>query len=135
MHVCIFISLKKIQVGCSLKRDDNDWNTNYDRENFNFLWSKNQFLFSPLPFASLLSLALCKASSHNHFAFLHLFFFGMVLITASCTVLQPLSIVLQAICLPDLIPWIYSSPPVYNHRRFDLEQIKQQKRAVKRMKR
>ena len=43
---------------------------------------------SPLPFASLLSLALCKASSHNHFAFLHLFFFGMVLITASCTVLQ-----------------------------------------------
>ena len=48
---------------------------------------------------------------------------------------KPLSIVLQAVCLPDLIPWIYSSPPVYNHSRFDLEQIKQQKRAIKRVKR
>ena len=25
------------------------------------------------------------------------------------------SIVFQAFCLPDLIPWIYSSPPLYNH--------------------
>ena len=33
---------------------------------------------------------------------------------------EPLSTVLQAFCLPDLIPWIYSSPPLYNHRRFDL---------------
>ena len=30
--------------------------------------------FSPLPFASLLFIAICKASSDNHFAFLHLFF-------------------------------------------------------------
>ena len=29
-----------------------------------------------------------KSSSDNHFAFLHFFFFGMVLLTASCTVLQ-----------------------------------------------
>jgi len=35
--------------------------------------------FSPLPFASLLFSAICKASSDNHFAFLHFFFFGMVL--------------------------------------------------------
>ena len=27
---------------------------------------------------------------------------------------KPLSIVLQALCLPDLIPWIYLSPPLYN---------------------
>ena len=40
--------------------------------------------FSPLPFTSLFS-AICKASSDNHFASLHLFFLGMVLITASCT--------------------------------------------------
>ena len=39
------------------------------------------FLFSPSPFISLLSSAICKASSDNHFAFLH--FFGMVLVTAS----------------------------------------------------
>ena len=41
--------------------------------------------FSPLPFTSLLFSAICKASSDNHFAFLHFYFLGMVLITASCT--------------------------------------------------
>ena len=41
--------------------------------------------FSPLPLASLLFSAIYKASSDNHFAFLHFFFLGMVLITASCT--------------------------------------------------
>ena len=30
--------------------------------------------------------------------------------------------VLQVICLPDLITWIYSSPPLYNHKGFDLGQ-------------
>ena len=42
------------------------------------------FLFS-FAFASLLFTAICKVSSENHFAFLHFFFLGMVLITASCT--------------------------------------------------
>ena len=41
--------------------------------------------FSPLPLASLLFSAIYKASSDNHFAFLHFFFLGMVLIPASCT--------------------------------------------------
>ena len=41
--------------------------------------------FSPLPFASLLFSAIYKAFSENHFVFLHFFFLGMVLITASCT--------------------------------------------------
>ena len=41
--------------------------------------------FSPLPLASLLFSAICKASSDNHLAFLHFFFLGMVLIIASCT--------------------------------------------------
>ena len=41
--------------------------------------------FSPLPLASLLFSAICKASSGNHFAFLYFLFLGMVLITASCT--------------------------------------------------
>ena len=44
--------------------------------------------FSPLLLASLLFTATCKASSDSHFAFLHFFFLGMVLITASCTVSQ-----------------------------------------------
>ena len=37
--------------------------------------------FSPLPFTSLLFSAICKASSDNHFAFLHFFFLKMVFIT------------------------------------------------------
>ena len=37
--------------------------------------------------SSLLFSAIGKASSDNHFAFLNFFFLGMVLITASCTVL------------------------------------------------
>ena len=44
--------------------------------------------FSPLLFASLLFTAVCKASSDSHFVLLHFFFLEMVLITASCTVLQ-----------------------------------------------
>ena len=41
--------------------------------------------FSPWPSASLLFLAICKASSDNHFALLHFLFLEMVLIIASCT--------------------------------------------------
>ena len=41
------------------------------------------FLFS-LPLASLLFSAIFKFSSDNHVVFLHFFFLGMVLITASC---------------------------------------------------
>ena len=40
--------------------------------------------FSPLPFTFLHFTAIYKASSDNHFALLHFFFLGMVLITASC---------------------------------------------------
>ena len=43
---------------------------------------------SPLLFGSLLSSATCKASSDNHFACLLFFFFGIILFTASCTILQ-----------------------------------------------
>ena len=41
--------------------------------------------FSPLLFATLSFKAICKASSDSHFAFLHYFFLGLVLIPASCT--------------------------------------------------
>ena len=33
---------------------------------------------------------------------------------------KPSSIVLQALCPWDLIPWIYFSLPLYNHKEFDL---------------
>ena len=40
---------------------------------------------SPLLFTSLLLTATCKASPDSHFAFLHFFSMGMVLIPVSCT--------------------------------------------------
>ena len=43
---------------------------------------------SPLLFTSLVSLAIGKASSDNRFAFWLFFFFGMVLFTASCTLME-----------------------------------------------
>ena len=43
---------------------------------------------SPLLFVSLLFSAICKASPDNHFAFLHFFFFRIVLVTTCCTMLQ-----------------------------------------------
>ena len=53
--------------------------------------------FSPLPFASLLFTAICKASSDNHFAFLHFFFLGMVWSLPPVQCHEPPSIVLQAL--------------------------------------
>src|SRR5574337_45105 len=44
--------------------------------------------FSPLLFTSLLLTAICKASPDSHFAFLHFFSMGMVLIPVSCTMSQ-----------------------------------------------
>ena len=76
-------------------------------------------LFPPLPFTSIFFIAIFKASSDNHFAFLHFFFLGMVLITASCTMLQTCAHSSSG-TLSDLIPWIYLSLPLYNHKGFDL---------------
>ena len=79
-----------------------------------FLWNsafKWEYLsFSPLRFTSLLFSAICKASSDNHFAFLH-FFLGMVLITASYRILWT-SVHSSSDILSARIPWIYLSPPL-----------------------
>ena len=75
---------------------------------------------SPLSFTSFLFSAICKASSDNHFAFLHFFFSGLVLVTTYCTCHEPLSIVYHALCLSEVVPQIYFSLPLYNHKGFDL---------------
>ena len=77
---------------------------------------------SPLPFASLLFSAICKASSDSHFAFLHFFFLGMVLITASWTMSRT-SVHHSSDTLSHLIPCIYLSLPLYNCKGFDLGHI------------
>ena len=69
--------------------------------------------FSLLPFTSLLFSAICKASSDNHFAFLHFFFLG---ITASCTSMWWTLGHSSSGTLSDLILWIYLSLPLYDVR-------------------
>ena len=75
--------------------------------------------FSPLPFTSLLFSAISKASSDNRFAFLHFFSFGWSWSLPPVQCHEPLSTVLQPLCLSDLIPWIYFSLPLYNFKGFD----------------
>ena len=75
--------------------------------------------FSPLPFASLLFTAICKASSDKHFAIFHFFSLGMVLIPASCT-MSWTSIYSSSGTLSDLIPWNLFLILLYNHKGFDL---------------
>ena len=74
--------------------------------------------FSPLPLVFLLFLTICKPSLYSHFAFLHFFFLRMVLTTASCT-MSWTSIHSSSGTLSDLIPWIYLSLSLYNHKGFD----------------
>ena len=69
-----------------------------------------------MPVTFLLPSAICKVSSDNHLSFSHFLFFGMVLVTASWTMSQTPIIALQILCLPDLFPWIYLSPPLCNHK-------------------
>ena len=72
-----------------------------------FLWDsafKWVYLsFSPLLFASLFSIAICKAISDSHFAFLHFFFLGMVLIPVSYTMSRT-SVHSSSGTLSDLVP-------------------------------
>ena len=109
------LMLSSISLHCSLKKAFLSplailWNSA-------FSWG--YLYFSPLPFASLLFSGICKASSDNHFAFSHLLFLGMVWLPPSVQCYRIPSIVLQGLCLPDLICWIYSSPPLYNCKGFD----------------
>ena len=71
--------------------------------------------FFPLPFTSLLFIAVCKASSEIILPFLHFFFLRMVLITASCTMSRTF-VHSSSDTLSDLIPWIYLSLPLYSHK-------------------
>ena len=59
--------------------------------------------FSPLPLGSVLFSAICKVSSDSHFAFLHFFFLGMVLIIASCRISRT-SVLSSSGTLSDLVP-------------------------------
>ena len=68
-------------------------------------------------FTSLLFTAIFKAFLDNHFAFLHLFFFWMVLIPASCT-MSWTSVHSSSGTVSDLTPCIYFSLSLYNPKGF-----------------
>ena len=82
-----------------------------------FKWVYFPFLLCLLPL--FFSQVICKASSDNHFAFLHFFFLGMVLIPVSCT-MSWTSVHSSSGTVSYLIPWVFLSLPLYNRKRFDL---------------
>ena len=102
---------------CSLKKAFLSLLANLWNSAFSWIY----FYLSPLLFVSLLSSAICKVSSDNHFVFLHFFLFGLVLATASGTILQTsfhgssgtLSTISNL-----LNPFVTS--PLYNVKGFDL---------------
>ena len=71
--------------------------------------------------ASLLSSAICKASSDTILPFYVSFSWGWFWPLSLVKCHSPPSIVLQALCLSDLILWIYLSFPLYNCKGFDLD--------------
>ena len=81
-----FLLFSSISLHCSLKKSflflvATLWNSAF---------SCMYLSLSLLLFTSLLSSTICKASSDNHSAFLHFFFFGMVLFALSYTVIMGL---------------------------------------------
>ena len=76
--------------------------------------------FSPLLFTSLLFTAICKASPDSHFAFLHFFSMGMVLITVSCTMSRTSFYSSSGTLSIRFSPLNLFLTPLYNHKGFDL---------------
>ena len=87
---------------------------------WNSVFSWIYFSLSPLLSASLPPSAICKAFSENHFSFCFSFSFGLFCLLLPVQYYRPPFIILQAHCLLDLIPWIYSPPALHIHRGFDL---------------
>ena len=83
---------------------------------FAILWNSTfnwiYLSLSPLPVTSLHSSAVCKASSDNPFAFLHVFPLGWFQSLPLIQYYRPPSIVLQALCLPNLIWVTQASSPL-----------------------
>ena len=74
--------------------------------------------FSPLPLASLLFSAIFKASSDNHFSFLHFFSWGWSWTPPPVQRHELPSTVLQALCLSHILPWICLLLLLYNCKGF-----------------
>ena len=95
------------------QRVGHDWATELN-------WT--ELSLSPMLFVSLLSSPVYKVFSDNHFAscFYFSLFLWVVLFPASCTMLWTSVRISSALCLLDLILWTCLSPPLYNHREFEV---------------
>ena len=80
----------------------------------------------PLPFVPLLFSVSCKTSSANTLPCYIFFSWGWFWSSPTVQCYKPLSVVPQVPSLPDLIPWIYLSPPLYNQ---DLNLVKTRHRT------
>ena len=77
--------------------------------------------FSPLPFTSLFFSAIVKPPQETTLPSCVSLSLGWFWSPHPVQCYELLPIVLQTLCLPDLIiPWIYSSPPLYNQKGFYL---------------
>jgi len=89
-----------------------------------FLWNSAfrwiYLSFSLLPFTSLLFSAFIRPPQTTVLPFCISFSWGWSRSQPPVQCYKPLSIVLQAFCLSDLVPWIYLSLPLCNHMGFDL---------------
>ena len=81
--------------------------------------------FSPLPSASVLFSAICNGLLRQSFCLFCVYFpWGWSWSSSHVQCHEPLSIVLQALCISDLIPWIYLSLPLYNPKGSGKEYVK-----------
>jgi len=76
--------------------------------------------FSPLPFTSHLFSAILRLPQTSIFSFCISFSWGWSWSLPPVQCNEPLSIVLQALCLSDVTPGIYMSLPLYNRKGFGL---------------
>ena len=100
-----------ISLHCSLRKDFFLLLAAYCTSAFIYIFT------SPLPFTSLLVWLICSASSDSYYFFGMSFSSGQFL---SHLWYNVTNIVLQALCLSDIVPWIYLSLPLYNCKGFDL---------------
>ena len=76
--------------------------------------------FAPLPLLLSFSQLFVRTPQTTILPFWISFSWGWFWSPPAVQCYKPPSIVLQSLCLPDLIPWIYLSPPLYNHMGFHL---------------
>ena len=114
-----FLLLSSISLHCSFKKAFLSLLAIFWNSAFSWVYLS----LSLLLFASLLPSAICKASSDNHFAFLHFFFFVIALVTASHTMVWTCIHSSSGTLSTRSNPLNLSSPPLNNHKGFDLGHI------------